>query len=121
MKLVIIGNGAAGTTAALEARKRDREAEITIVTKSGDLQYSPCALPFVLEGAISSFETLIVHDDSFYKKAKIDIKLETEVKKIFPKENKIETSAGIFPYDKLIIATGSRPTIPNCQNGQPAR
>ena len=33
MKLVIIGGGAAGSEAALEARKIDKNAEITIIEK----------------------------------------------------------------------------------------
>ena len=112
MNLVVVGNGAAGTTAALEARKRDQEANIILISKSKDLQYSPCALPFVIEGDIKSFDDLVIHTQDFYKKLKIELKLETEVTKILPKENKIETSSGEIPYDKLIIATGGHPKIP---------
>jgi NADH oxidase (H2O2-forming) len=104
-KIVIIGLGAAGFGAALAAKKQNREAKITIIdNKDFDLLHQ-CGLPFVLEGKIKSFSEL-KHSLNLDKmgiklvKGKVD-KVDFDGKKV----NDIE-------YDKLIIATGSKPFIP---------
>jgi len=45
-KIVIIGAGAAGTTAALWAKKTDRKSEVVLITREPYPEYSRCGLPF---------------------------------------------------------------------------
>jgi len=116
-KIVIIGAHAAGTDAASAARKTDRSAEITIITDQSVAGYSPCGIPFVLGGHISSFEDLIVFPPSYYNMMKLDLRLETKAKKIDVENKtvKIENKDGrteILKYDSLILATGAYPLIP---------
>ncbi|MEJ2114429.1 MAG: hypothetical protein P8X62_12375 [Flavobacteriaceae bacterium] len=59
-KVIIIGAHAAGVDAASACRKKDRTAEITLITKEPDAGYSRCGLPFVIGGEISSFDDLTV-------------------------------------------------------------
>ena len=59
-KIVIIGAHAAGVDAASACRKKDRTAEITLITKEKNAGYSRCGLPFVIGGQIPNFENLIV-------------------------------------------------------------
>jgi NADH oxidase (H2O2-forming) len=59
-KIIIIGAHAAGLDAASAARKTDRTAEITLITKEKKTAYSRCGLPFVLGGHIKSFEDLVI-------------------------------------------------------------
>ncbi|HDD70906.1 MAG TPA: hypothetical protein ENF94_01955, partial [Candidatus Woesearchaeota archaeon] len=47
MKVLIIGAGPAGSTAAFELRKNDKTAEITIIDDK-TRGYSPCALPYTI-------------------------------------------------------------------------
>jgi len=116
-KIVIIGAHAAGTDAASAARKTDRSAEITIITNQSVAGYSPCGLPFVLGRHISSFEDLVVFPPSFYKMMRIDLRLETTVKKINVEDKTVEIEdkngkSEVLQYDSLVIATGAYPFVP---------
>lgn len=48
MKIVVIGAGAAGTSAALETRKVNREADVTVINSEGYPEYSRCGLPYAV-------------------------------------------------------------------------
>ena len=54
-RVIIIGANAAGVEAASAARKKDRTAEITLVTQEKNAGYSRCGLPFVIGGQIAMF------------------------------------------------------------------
>lgn len=112
MKIVVIGSGTAGSNFALFARKLDRKAEIIVIGKEKTMQYSPCALPFVLSGKIPKLEDIIVFPNEFYEKQKIQMMLETEAKTIDRKRKVIITDKDEIPYDKLVLATGSKAFIP---------
>ena len=112
MKIVVIGSGTAGSNFALFARKLDRKAEIIVIGKEKTMQYSPCALPFVLSGKIPKLEDIIVFPNEFYEKQKIQMMLETEAKTIDRKRKVIITDKDEVPYDKLVLATGSKAFIP---------
>jgi NADH oxidase (H2O2-forming) len=116
-RIVIIGAHAAGVDAASAARRIDRTAEITLVTKQRQAGYSPCAIPFVLGRHIPSFEKLIVFPPSFFRMMKLTLMLETTATKI-DTENKtveIQDKTGkqdTLQYDSLILATGASPFVP---------
>jgi NADH oxidase (H2O2-forming) len=118
-KIVIVGANAAGVDAAVAARKTDREAEITLLTKDNVGAYSRCGLPFVLGGHISSFENLIVYPPSFYQMMKFNLQLETAATNIDTKAKTVEAEVKngkheILEYDSLILATGAFPfRLPN--------
>jgi NADH oxidase (H2O2-forming) len=114
-KIVIVGANAAGVDAAVAARKTDREAEITLLTKDNVGAYSRCGLPFVLSGHIASFENLIVYPPSFYQMMKLNLQLETTATNIDTKAKTVEaetkdTKHETLEYDSLILATGGFPS-----------
>ena len=112
MRIVVIGSGTAGSNFALFARKLDRKAEIIVIGKEKTMQYSPCALPFVLSGKIPKLEDIIVFPNEFYEKQKIQMMLDAEAKEIDRKRKVVITDKGEVPYDKLILATGSKAFVP---------
>jgi NADH oxidase (H2O2-forming) len=119
-EIVIIGCGAGGGTAAQFARKTDRKARITIFEKDKYPQYSKCGLPYAISGKIPDFLNLIEFSEEWFKKANIELNLNSTVDKIDTK-NKIiivkkENSKIEKKYDKLIIATGATPSIPPIKN-----
>ncbi|WGM90218.1 MAG: FAD-dependent oxidoreductase [Candidatus Bathyarchaeota archaeon] len=116
-KIVIIGANAAGVDAASAARKTDRSAEITLVTKEDKVAYSRCGIPFVLGGQIESFDDLVVFPESFFKMMKLNLLTRTTVNSIDPKTKTVTLTndAGnksSLSYDSLIIATGADPRVP---------
>ncbi|KPU62329.1 NADH oxidase [Thermococcus sp. EP1] len=112
MRIVVIGSGTAGSNFALFARKIDRKAEIIVIGKEKTMQYSPCALPFTLSGKIPKLEDIIVFPNEFYEKQKIKLLLETEAKAIDREKKVVVTDKGEIPYDKLVLATGSKAFVP---------
>ncbi|MEK7448582.1 MAG: FAD-dependent oxidoreductase, partial [Planctomycetota bacterium] len=113
-KIVIIGGGTAGASAALTARKINRTAEITVLEQEPFPTYSRCGLPFVIKGIIPELENLIVFSDKFFRQQKIVHIKNSPVVKINPGTKEVITEIRIphsefrnYNYDSLVIATGA--------------
>ena len=116
-RIVIIGAHAAGVDAASAARRTDRTAEITLMTKQKQPGYSPCGIPFVLGRHIPSFDKLIVFPPSFFRMMKLNLMLETTATNIDTKDKTVEIQdktgkQETLRYDSLILATGAFPFVP---------
>jgi NADH oxidase (H2O2-forming) len=116
-KIVIIGANAAGVEAAAAARKKNRTADITLITKEKTVGYSRCGLPFVISGTISHFKELIVYPPAYFQMLKLNLRTQTTATEINTKEKiiTIRTLEGVIetvPYDKLVIATGADSFMP---------
>ena len=119
MRIVIIGAVAAGTSAAAKARRNSEAAEIVIYEKDGFISYSGCGMPYYIGGAVESAEELTPRDPGFFKsKYNVDIHTLHEVLSISSAAKSITvknlTTGDVFTdhYDKLVIATGARATVP---------
>ena len=109
---VIIGNGVAGTTAAENIRKTDKEGPITMVTNEDLPFYYRIRLNEYVSGELTEQE-LIAKNDQWYKDHNIDLKLVTRVVEAVPQEKLIITEKKErLSYDRLLIATGSHSFIP---------
>jgi NADH oxidase (H2O2-forming) len=116
-RIIIIGANAAGVEAASAARKKDRAAEIILITQERNAGYSRCGLPFVIGGHIPSFRDLIVYPPAYFQMLKLDLRTEMKVSAINTQEKRISVKdkAGVaeeLPYDSLIIATGADAFMP---------
>jgi NADH oxidase (H2O2-forming) len=109
-KVVIIGGGACGMAAATKIR-RQSDFDITVVSWDSHTAYSHCGIPFVLGKEIESFEKLIVKPPAFFRENKINVKLNEKVKSINLAGKIVLTEERAYPFDKLVIATGSLPFI----------
>ena len=105
--IVILGNGIAGVTAARHIRKQS-DKKITIVSAETDYFFSRTALMYVYMGHMK-FEHTQPYENSFWKKNRIDLK-KGYVKQV-DTDHKLLLFAdgGKLHYDKLILATGSKP------------
>ena len=110
--LVIIGAGAAGLPVASQVRKKNKDIDITVITDRKYFAYSPCGIPFVFSGMITSFDTLVLRDKKYYSEMDINILNETTVDKIDLDTNEIFFGNEKLKYDTLVIATGAKPIIP---------
>lgn len=120
MKIIIIGAVAGGTSAAAKARRNDETAEIKIFDMDYDVSYSGCGLPYYIGEEIQDREELTPRNAEFFKKKyNVDVFIRHEVLQINTKDQNLtiknlDTNT-IFneSYDKLVIATGAKPIVPN--------
>jgi len=115
MKLLILGAGVSGINAAIHAKKINPNAEILVLDNKKTIGYSPCALPYVIEGEIKK-ENIFEFKKEFLEGLGIKIILGKEIKEIITKEKKVVLEGNeTFSYDKLIIAQGSGVIIPEIE------
>lgn len=112
-RIVIVGCGVSGTTAAFYARKTDRTSEITIVGDEALPEYSRCGLPYAFSGMVPTMRSLIGYDEDFYEHTnRISLKLSVTATKIRPDRRVVELKPGDqatneLHYDSLILTTGA--------------
>ena len=112
MNYVIIGNGVAGTEAAKAIRNRDPQAEIMIFTQDHYPFYSRPRLPELLAKEVA-VEEIFVYKREWYHKNKILLYLNSTVKNIDPKNQRITLAdKSNFTYSKLLLDTGSSGILP---------
>ena len=115
MNIVVIGGVAAGTKAAAKLMRQDRSAKVTIYTKSRDISYAGCGLPYYVGGSIESREELIVNTPEKYTGLTgAQVKTEMEAVAVNAQVKTVTFANGeVVSYDKLVIATGAVPFVPN--------
>lgn len=105
-KIVIVGNGISGITAARHIRKLS-DKEILVISGETDHFYSRTALMYIFMGHMN-YENTKPYEDHFWKKNRIELK-RAWVESVAPAEKKINFQNGeSIGYDKLILACGSK-------------
>lgn len=116
LRFVIIGGSDAGISAALRARELDSTAMVTVVLADGYPNFSICGLPFFLSGETPDWHQL-AHRTEFegidllpwHKATSIDTASHTV--EVIHRENRSKS----LEYDRLLIATGAEPMIPDIE------
>ncbi len=105
--IVIIGNGISGVSAARHIRKLS-DKKITIISAETDHFFSRTALMYIYMGHMK-YEHTKPYEDYFWSKNRIELK-RAYVSKINSGNKELHfADGGTMNYDKLIIATGSKP------------
>jgi NADH oxidase (H2O2-forming) len=113
MKVLIIGGGLGGMSLAMELSRKNKDMDVTVIKKEKLGSYSPCGMPFVLEGEVERMEDIILNTPNFYAQKGINLKMGFEATEIDLENNKVHLNSGeILSYDKLVIATGRKTFIP---------
>lgn len=119
MRVLILGGVAAGTKTAAKLKREDRSAEVILLSKSKDISYAGCGLPYFVGGAVEDEEELIVNTPKkFAALTGVEVHTGVEALEIDPvakcvQTMNLDTGAGVvYTYDKLVIATGASPLVP---------
>ncbi len=123
MKIVIIGGGAAGASAAARLRRLDEFSEIIILEKTNEISIANCGLPYYISDVINSREQMLVSNpDKFRSWFNIDVRLNSEVTKINRTDKTLFLKNGeTLNYDKLLLAPGANPVIPDLKGIDPQK
>ncbi|MBU8850309.1 MAG: FAD-dependent oxidoreductase [Desulfobacterales bacterium] len=119
MRLVIIGGDAAGMSAASRAKRKDPDIDIIVLEQTHDVSYSACGMPYNIADPERDMEKLVVRKaEVFIEKNKINLLTGHRVTAIDRSAKKItgttvQGGSFSFDYDKLFIATGASPVIPD--------
>jgi len=120
-RLVVIGGGAAGMSAAAKARRGNPKLEIVAYERSGYVSYGACGLPYAIKGEIARVEDVVVRTPEQFAKQGISAFVRHEVLAIDPAAATLQVrnlaSGETFSdrYDQLLITAGgsaSRLPIP---------
>lgn len=117
MKVLIIGGGACGASAAARLRRLDDKAEILILEKTNEISIANCGLPYYCSDIIDNEEKMHVSSVQKFKNLlNIDIKMGAEVTEINRQEKTVTVNGKeILSYDKLVLAPGAKPFKPDIE------
>jgi NADPH-dependent 2,4-dienoyl-CoA reductase/sulfur reductase-like enzyme/rhodanese-related sulfurtransferase len=122
--IVVIGAVALGPKAACRLKRLEPDSKVVMVDKDDIISYGGCGIPYFISGDVSDPSQLqetsfhMLRDKTFFQEAKdIEVLTKTEAVKIDRQEkhvlikNLITQEESTLPYDKLVLATGSRPRL----------
>ncbi len=120
--IVVIGAVAAGPKAACRFKRLEPESSVTIIDQARLISYGGCGIPYFVSGDVSDPDHLrstsfnMLRDEKFFRDTKdIQVLSETTAVAIDRADRTVtvDLPGGLerktIPYDKLVLATGSRP------------
>ena len=122
-RIVVIGGTACGPKAAARARRCDPSAKITIIEQKANLSTATCGLPYYVGEVIKKESALVARQADYFREVMdMEVLTGTRAAKINRKIHNVEiidqktSLTATIEYDKLVIATGAVPAIPNWEN-----
>ncbi len=119
MAFIIIGGDAAGMSAASRAKRNQQNLEVIVLEQTEDVSYSACGMPYNIADSDREINDLVVrHARVFREKQGIDLRTGNRVESIDRDSKKVggrnlQGEEFDISYDKLLIATGASPIIPD--------
>lgn len=111
-RVVIIGNGIAGVTAADHVRRRHPTCEIHLIGRERHHLYNRMGITRLIYGR-SAMQGLYLLPDKWYDDFQITCWLNTNVTGVDVANQSVELGTGeSLEYDRLIMTTGSRSFVP---------
>lgn len=119
--IVIIGAVALGPKAACRLKRLEPDAKVTMVDQGDIISYGGCGIPYFISGDVSDPEQLqttsfhMLRDAKFFRDVKdVDVMTHTRAVSIDRTNKRVLVQDVLtgkeqeLPYDKLVLATGSR-------------
>ncbi|MBU2548689.1 MAG: FAD-dependent oxidoreductase [Proteobacteria bacterium] len=121
LNVVIIGAVALGPKTACRLKRLLPEARVALIDRDALISYGGCGIPYYISGDVSEASQLqstsfhMVRDPHFFRQAKdVEVLARTEALSIDRQAKTVRVRAldtgeeRDLPYDKLVLATGSR-------------
>ena len=115
-RILVVGGLAAGPSAAAKAARTNRNAEVVLFESGETVSYGICEAPYAIAGIIPDERKLVAYTSERLQEEKgFAVKTLHPVEKIDPAKRRIavrdlrQRTIREFEYDKLILATGSKP------------
>ncbi|MFC1861291.1 FAD-dependent oxidoreductase [Chloroflexota bacterium] len=118
--IVIIGGTACGPKAAARARRLKQHARITLIEQGEYLSTATCGMPYYISGVIDKQDSMFGRKPDYFRNVlNLEVLTRTRATAINREAHKLELlnldtdRVSNISYDKLVLATGSTPTMPN--------
>ncbi|RRR66309.1 MAG: NADH oxidase [Candidatus Viridilinea halotolerans] len=117
-KIVIVGGGAAGMSAAAKARRTDPTLDIVVYERSGYVSYGACGFPYAIKGEIARVEDVVVRTPAQFAKQGIQAHVGHEVLAVDAAAQTLrvrELASGTecaVAWDELVLTAGGAPSRP---------
>ncbi|MCX7903205.1 MAG: FAD-dependent oxidoreductase [Caloramator sp.] len=116
-RVIIVGGVAGGASAAARLRRLDENIEIIMFERGDYISFANCGLPYYIGGTIKERQNLLVQtEEGMEKRFNIDIRVRSEVTKIYrdTKEVEVVSEGKTYKekYDYLILSPGAAPFVP---------
>ncbi len=121
MKVIIIGGVAAGMSAASKIIREVKDVELVVFEKTEEVSYGACGLPYYISDVNKDEDLLRIRSAEQFRKSGIDLRIKTEVididydNKTVKVKDLVKDEEYTESYDKLLIASGASPIIPNLE------
>ncbi len=114
-RLVVVGGGAAGMSAASAARRVDPDLEIVVLESTGYVAYGLCGIPYYLAGLVERAEELLAYPIAhFIERRRLDVRLHAEVIDLDPARGTVSYRQGgrrrTLGFDTAVVAAGGTPS-----------
>lgn len=120
-KYIIIGNGTAAVGAVEGIRSIDRDGSITVISKEPYKAYCRPLISYLLEGKTNP-EKMLYRNENFYVDNSCELLLGEAAKSVDPNSKTVVLENGkSLNYDKLLIASGASPFIPEFEGIETVR
>ncbi|OBT32090.1 FAD-dependent oxidoreductase [Vibrio splendidus] len=117
MKIVILGGSAAGMSFAAKYKRNQPTDDVIVIEKRSYLSFGACGLPYFVGDKFPNTDRMISRTPQQAIDSGLDVRINTEVVAVNAAEQIITVNtqgeSQDIPFDKLIIATGARPLIPD--------
>ncbi len=117
-RIVVIGSGAAGMSAASRAKRLKPSNEVIVIDSSRWVSFAFCGLPYFIGGDVKELEDLVYYPPEEFTKRGIDLRLGKTVTEIDVSSKRltyVDNAIGskeTIEWDKLVLATGARSRAP---------
>lgn len=112
LPIVVVGSGIAANNALRAIRTLDKRVRVVMVSGDPEPAYSACVLTEYLAGSMSRQEVFFLSLED-YDRLGAELILNRWVLEIDPAQKEIVCEDRRLRYERLILATGSKPVLPS--------
>ncbi|KAB1508850.1 CoA-disulfide reductase [Photobacterium damselae] len=117
MKVVVVGGNAAGMSFAAKYKRNQPSDDVVVIEKRDYLSFGACGLPYFVGGMFDDTERMISRTPEQAIASGLEVRMNTEMLSVNRVEKQVlvrhQGVESVLYYDRLIIATGARPVMPN--------
>ncbi|MDR0841136.1 MAG: CoA-disulfide reductase [Christensenellaceae bacterium] len=119
MKVLIIGGNAAGMSAASKLKRSMPQTQVVVFERGEETSYGACGLPYYISGENPDIDLVRIRKPDAFLQEGIDLRLRHTVASVDTEAKTVAVLNGAGgeayeeTYDRLIIASGAAPIVPN--------